>query len=100
MEEIYGTCVNVMFTQMSAKRGFKLFGECAIAAMMKELKQLNIGAVPGKPVIAPKDTRDLTEEDKKKSLAAVNLIKEKRCGKIKGRSCTNGSKQRKYLKED
>ena len=32
--------VNVMFTQMQATRGFNLFGERAVAAMIKELKQL------------------------------------------------------------
>ena len=31
-------------------------------------------------------------------MEAVNLIKNKRCGKIKGRTCANGSKQKKYLK--
>jgi hypothetical protein len=30
----------------------------------------------------------------------VNLIKEKRDSRIKGRTCANGSKQRKYLKEE
>ena len=32
--------VNVFFTQMQATRGLKLFGERAVAAMIKELKQL------------------------------------------------------------
>ena len=32
-------------------------------------------------------------------MEAVNLIKEKRDGKIKGRTCANGSKQRQYLKD-
>ena len=40
--------VNVMFTQTQATQGFKLFGECAVAAMIKELKQLEEGPVPGK----------------------------------------------------
>ena len=31
---------NVMFTQIQATRGFRLFGERAVAAMIKELKQL------------------------------------------------------------
>ena len=42
----------------------------------------------------------LTHLEKKKALPAVNLIKEKRSGDIKGRTCVNGSKQRKYLKQD
>ena len=33
-------------------------------------------------------------------MEAVNLIKEKRDEKIKGRTYANGSKQRQYLKED
>ena len=37
--------VNVMFTQMQATRGFKLFGERAVAAMIKELKQSEEGSV-------------------------------------------------------
>ena len=40
--------VNLMFTQMQATRGFKLFGERAVAAMIKELKQLEEGPMPGK----------------------------------------------------
>ena len=36
--------------QMSAKAGIKKFGDRAIAAIISEYKQLNSGAVPGKPV--------------------------------------------------
>ena len=35
-----------------------------------------------------------------RALEAVNLIKEKRNGIIKGRTCANGSKQKRYLKEE
>ena len=85
---------------MPASRGFKVFGEEAFAAMVKEYTQLTNGAMPGKPVIAPVDSKTLSREDKERALEAVNLIKEKRCGDIKGRTCANGSEQRKYLKED
>ena len=47
------TVLNIIFTQMSAKAGFKKFGQAAISAMFKELKQLNDGPIPGKPVISP-----------------------------------------------
>ena len=40
--------VNIMLTQMQATQGFKLFGERAVAAMIKELKQLEEGPMPGK----------------------------------------------------
>ena len=46
------------------------------------------------------DASTLTEVEKQKALPAVNLIKEKWNGVIKGRSCVDGSKQRKYLKQD
>ena len=42
----------------------------------------------------------LTEVDKQKAIPAVNLIKEKWNGVIRGRSCVDGSKQRKYLKQE
>ena len=90
----------VMFTQMSAKKGIKMFGEHAIAAMFKEYKQLDKGAVDGKPVIRPIDTSQLTLEQKRKAMRVVNLIKKKRCGKVKGRACADGSQQRKYLPDD
>ena len=48
-------------------------------------------------MIVPINFNDLTEKDKKEALEAVNLIAEKRCGTIKGRTCANGAKQRKYV---
>ena len=42
----------------------------------------------------------MTNAEKLKALPAVNLIKEKWGGEIKGRACVDGSKQRKYLKQD
>ena len=39
----------------------------------------------------------LSTEDKAKALNAVNLIKQKRNGTIKGRTCNDGSKQKIYL---
>ena len=84
--------------QMSAKAGIKKFGDRAVAAMLSEYKQLNTGAMPGKPVFGCIDPTTLTYEEKRRALEAVNLIKKKRCGKIKGRTCANGSKQKRYLK--
>ena len=72
-----------MFTQMSAQKGIKMFGEKAIAAIFKELKHLNDGVSPGKPVIVPIPFEYLSDKDKKGALEAVNLIAQKRCGQIK-----------------
>ena len=68
--------------------------------MIKEFTQLNEGAVPGKPVVRPINANTLTLLEKKKAMPAVNLIKEKHDGVLKGRTCADGSKQRKYLKSD
>ena len=45
------------------------------------------------------DPDTMPYEDKKKALNAINLIKKKRDGTIKGRKCADGSKQHLYLKE-
>ena len=77
---------------MSAKKGIKTFRESAIAAMFKEYNQLNDMNVFGS--VNP-DT--LTKDQKYKALHAINLIKEKRCGRIKGRTCADGRPQRAYV---
>ena len=93
LEIHFSKCVNVCFSQqMSAYKGFKEFGERAVAVMLKELKQLEHGAVPGKPVVTEIDPDSLTDEDKRRALDAVNIIELKRDGRLKGRSCANGSK--------
>ena len=84
---------------MSVYKGFKEFGERAVAVMLNKLKQLEYGVVPGKPVVTGIDPESLSEEDKRKALDAVNMIELKRDGGLKVRSCANGSKQRAYLTE-
>ena len=44
-DSYFHEAIGVMFTQMSTKEGIKQFGEKDIAAMVKELKQLNNGAM-------------------------------------------------------
>ncbi|GFH56607.1 hypothetical protein CTEN210_13083 [Chaetoceros tenuissimus] len=95
--QMNSTVVNHMFdemcfNQMHASKGIELFKECAVAALFKEYKQLNDMAVVGRVKY-----EDLTDEDKKCALRAINLIKEKRDGKIKGRTCADGSKHRKFV---
>jgi hypothetical protein len=46
---LFKTAVDICFTQMSASKGIKEYGEQAIAAMIKELRQLVDGTMPGKP---------------------------------------------------
>ena len=90
----------VFAQQMSAKKGIKKYGKRAIAAIIKEFTQLDKGAIPGKPVVEPVLATSLTPDMKRRALEAVNLIAEKRCGTIKGRTCADGSKQHRYLRPD
>ena len=100
VKTIYKRVLKTMFTQVSAKEGIRRWGDVAIAVIIKELKQLHEGAMPGKPVIEATNPDNLTAEDKnKRTLEAVTVIKQKRSGKIKGRTCADDSKQRRYLKE-
>ena len=83
----------VMFMQITTKKGIQLFGEGEIADMFKEYKQLDDGTMSGKTAVAPSYHDGLTPLEIKKTLKAVNLIKEKRCVNIKGRNCTNARKK-------
>ena len=80
---------------MSAKRGIKLYGKKAIAAMFSKYKQLDDLIVLGRV-----DLKSITIAQKYKSLRTVKLIKIKRCGKIKDRTCADGSIQRDYVLRD
>lgn len=88
------TAVGVVLTQMTARKGIKLFGERAVAAMYKEFKQMHDLEVFGKL------DRPLTRKEKKKALRAINLIKEKRSGDLKGGTCTDGRPQRRYIQKE
>ena len=89
---LYSTAVGICFNQMSASKGIKLYGAQAIAAMFKEYKQLEDFKVLGR--INPDS---LSHDQKRRALRAVNLIKLKRCGKMKGRTCADGSTERSYV---
>eukprot|EP00957_Ditylum_brightwellii_P159016 12103062-Ditylum_brightwellii.AAC.1 len=90
--QLYSKAVDYMFNKMTATEGIKIFQERAVAALIKEYKQLNDLCVLG--VV---DYNSLTKEQKSQALRAINLIKEKRDGKIKGRCCSDGISQRKYV---
>ena len=62
-KEMMDRCNKVMFTQMSAYEGLKIFKERALAALVKEFKQLDEGVFPGKPVVAPRNKKDLTNKE-------------------------------------
>ena len=92
--------IDLIFTQMSAAKCLKLFGERAVSAIFNKFIQIDKGVMKDNPVFLPVEAKSLTAQEKKEALPAVNLIKEKRTGKLKGRTCANGRKQHLYLKED
>ena len=79
----------IVLTQMSARAGIKKHGAAAEAALLKEFRQLE-----EKGVFEALDPATLTDAQKAAALRAVNLIKEKRTGELKGRSCADGRPQR------
>ena len=82
--------------QMSLKAGLRAFGDDGAKAVQKEMKQLH-----HREVMIPVHKKNLTYEQRKEALAYLMFLKRKRCGKIKGRGCADGRKQRAYIaKED
>jgi hypothetical protein len=81
----------MVMTQYSVKKGLKIFGEAGAEAIVKEMKQLH-----DRSVIQPRLASMLTRDEKKKSLNYLMFLKKKRCGRIKGRGCADGRKQRVY----
>lgn len=73
------------------KEGIKRFGQPGIDAVSTELQQLH-----DRVVMKPKHRTDLTPEQRKEALAYLMFLKRKRTGKIKGRGCADGRKQRAY----
>ena len=78
-----------ILTQMTAKAGIRRYGDAARDAMRSEFRQLD-----EKGVFEPVVAASLTPSVRSHALRCVNLIKEKRCGKIKGRTCADGRPQR------
>jgi hypothetical protein len=82
---------HVALTQYNVKRGLALYGKAASDAVLAELKQLH-----DRKTIRPRVATELTLSEKRKALAYLMFIKEKRCGTIKARGCADGRKQRLY----
>lgn len=76
-------------TQMSERAGLRKHGKTAEAALMTEFSQLE-----DLDVYDALDPATLTRAQKKSALRAINVFKEKRCGKLKGRTCADGRSQR------
>jgi hypothetical protein len=88
--------LGLVFTQMSAAKGVKKHGQAAWDALKQEFQQFR-----QMDVFEPLDAFKLTDTQKAEALHALSVIKEKCCGKLKGRMVADGSAQRgKYSKEE
>ena len=87
---------NFVTAQFPMKKGLKLFGDKGTEAVRAEMKQLH-----DRKVVIPRDPSKLTEDQRKMVLEYLMFLKEKRSGKIKGRGCADGRKQRSlYSREE
>ena len=87
--------VNLSTPQMSMRKGVKLFGDKGVAAVKKEIQQLH-----DRGVLRAVHKTDLTWSQVQQALGYLMFLKRKRCGKIKGRGCADGRKQRTHIKKD
>jgi hypothetical protein len=94
---VFKSITGIVMMQLTAKAGIKKHGQVTLDALFKEFSQLHdLG------VFLAQDGNKLTRVEKKGALRAINMITEKRCGRIKGRTVSNRRPQRKalYAKED
>lgn len=92
---IHTTLEHTVMTQMSMKKGIKEFGDAGVDAVLNELQQLH-----DRKVLEPKLANELTREEKRAALHYLMFLKKKRNGRIKGRGCADGRKQRLHTKKE
>jgi hypothetical protein len=81
--------VAYVMTQLSLKAGLKAWGAKAEKAAHSEMKQLHM-----RDTFKPMHWHELTPDQKNQVLESHLFLKEKRDGKIKGRTVAGGNKQR------
>jgi hypothetical protein len=87
---------SIVMTQYNLKQGILKFGDKGKQAMMTELQQLY-----GREVMQAVSKSGLTYDERRGALRYIMFLKEKQCGKLKGRGCADGRSQRDYMtKED
>jgi hypothetical protein len=94
--KVFKYVTGFMMTQMTAKAGIKKHGQVAIDALFQAFSQLhNLGVFLGQ------HKSELTQTQRRGALRAISVIKEKRSGRIKGRTVADGRPQRTlYTKEE
>jgi hypothetical protein len=87
--------VAMIMTQLSLKAGLKQWGPKAEAAVRSEMKQLHF-----RDTFKPFHWKDLTHSQRMSVLESHMFLKEKRDGKVKGRTVAGGNKQRDYISKE
>jgi len=82
-----------MFCTDECQARNKTFGKRAIAAMLKEYQQVADMALFGAQDV-------MSRHEKSRALRAIDLINERRCGRIKGKTCAGGRPQRDYVPQE
>ena len=83
------------YAQVGMKEGVRRHGDRALDALLFELTQLD-----EKETFRPLLASSMTKEERKMALNLLTIIKEKRCGKIKGRVVADGRKQKMYVSKE
>jgi hypothetical protein len=86
---------HIMMQQLFLQKGLKVFGKKGEVAVEKELQQMK-----DMDAYAPIDPSTLTEEQKKEAINQLMFLTQKRCGRVKARSCADGRQQRRYIKKE
>ena len=79
----------------SVPKDIERHGEKALNALLDEFGQIH-----KHDTFTPQFANELMAEQINQALQIITMIKEKRCGKVKARTCVDGRKQRKYIKKD
>lgn len=82
----------VMMQQFYYSKGLKMFGDKGNAAVTKELQQMH-----DMEAYTPIDAASLSDGEKQDAINQLMFLTQKRCGKVKARSCADGRKQRGYI---
>jgi hypothetical protein len=80
----YATLADTVMTQHSVKQGLKIFGQAGEDTVISEMQQLH-----DMECIKLKAKYTMTREEKQASLRYLMFLKQKRCGRIKGRGCVD-----------
>jgi hypothetical protein len=88
--------MNHQFAQTySLTKGIKTFGEKGRQAAHEEMKQLH-----ERIVFKPIKVEELTAVERRRAMESLIFITEKKDGRIKARTCANGSTQREYTERN